>query len=162
MRLRAAPLGLCKYLSRPIERFWYSVRSLRERLILDFHQAFREQPTVRGHTEQCAPLDHDASRLRHWGDAELHAMRQRLSVPGRICAAMVLFPNTRPRKVGALPNVADRKASPPAKKPSSRLVSMRCMVNALETGAPFIVRRSTTPLLGEVANGQRNSAPAFR
>ena len=57
--------------------------------------------------------------------AELHAARQRLSVPGRICTAMVLFPNTQPRKVGALPNVADRKLRRRRKRQKERIFAIR-------------------------------------
>ena len=69
-------------------------------------------------------------RLRHRRNAELHTARQRLAVPRRVRAAMVLLPDAHPGKIRLLPHIAERQPRRRRKgheNASSRAGSIRCV-----------------------------------
>ena len=79
---------------------------LDESLVLHFDSAFRRQPSIRWNAKEPASVYHFAPGFWHRRDAELHTMCEGPSVPGRIRAAVILFPNSHPWKIATLPCVA--------------------------------------------------------
>src|SRR5262245_3773027 len=92
-----------------------------ERMVFDFQPTPCRKPSIGRYTKEAIPINHVAARFREWGHSKLHAESQSLSIPRRICAAMIFFPNAQPREVCGLPDITERDLSSGRKRDEERM-----------------------------------------
>src|SRR5258705_13715627 len=83
-----------------------ALRRYQERGVIDLDLLFGADPAVAWHAKQASAVDHLAARFGHGRNTKFHSSSERLTIPRRMLAAMVFFPDSKPGEIGPLPHIA--------------------------------------------------------